>query len=886
MRTTLTLLLVCFMHSAQATTYYFSTLSGDDSRTSTQAKNSSTPWKTISKLNSFFSNLQPGDQVLFKRGETFYGSITVNKSGTSSAPIIIGAYGTGNNPIITSLVTLSGWKANSAYKGVYECTANFALGAGVNTVLLNDVQKPIGRYPNIDAVDMGYLTIESHNGRKSITDKQLSSYPNWTGAEVVARSNHWQINKGSIKSHSGNTIYFSTSLYTQDKFGYFIQNSIKTLDKLGEWYYNPSTKRLSMYFGSNSPSSYTVKASAINILVYAKKKSYVVFDNLTLKGANEYGFDINGGSKFQIKNCDVLFSGIDGVNASSHSYFQIENCTVSNSYNNGIAAGSYAIIRNNIVRNSYTVPGMGGTGDGKGAGLRVVSGSLAEYNQVINSGYVGIQMNGNNVTVKNNYIDSFCSIKDDGGGVYLYNGHNSTNTGRKIIGNIILNGRGAPEGTNTKNSAAQGIYLDVNIHGLEVTDNTIANSQRGLFLHDTKDVIVKNNTLYNNNDQLMLTRDGFGKYMKNNTITKNILFSKLAGQRTLTANTSRDDKTIKDMGIVDNNYYAKPMDNTKLILTVIHLYQSKQKKTTRDLADWKATYKKDLSSKVSNKKIITNPDANIKFIFNASQVSKTVRLDASYVDAKNNKYSNSITLLPYTSAVLIKNGNSTTQNAAPDAPDVSITSPVVNQSYSGPATIDMSAKATDKDGTISKVQFYNGGKLLHTEYHGLYTFTWNNVPAGNYVLTAKATDNDGLTTTSAPVNVSVVTKTKANKPPTVTITNPTNNSSFTSSATILLTANAKDADGEISQVQFYKGSTLLKTEYNSPYTYSWKNMGVGTYTLTAKAKDNKGAITTSAKVTVTVKANVQNRSSSVSSPDNPNAIAIDLVKGYTKIKCF
>ncbi|MEJ7684845.1 MAG: hypothetical protein WKG06_44765 [Segetibacter sp.] len=80
MKTILTLLCflqVCFLHSAWAATYYFSTSSGNDSRTSTQAKNPSTPWKTISKLNSFFSSLQPGDSVLFKRGETFYGSVTI-----------------------------------------------------------------------------------------------------------------------------------------------------------------------------------------------------------------------------------------------------------------------------------------------------------------------------------------------------------------------------------------------------------------------------------------------------------------------------------------------------------------------------------------------------------------------------------------------------------------------------------------------------------------------------------------------------------------------------------------------------------------------------------------------------------------------------------------
>ena len=98
--------------------YYFSTASGDDSRTSAQAQNPATPWKSINKLNSFFTSLVPGDSVLFKRGETFYGSIKVAKSGTSSLPIVIGAYGTGVKPLITGFTTLSSW--TSLGNGIYQ----------------------------------------------------------------------------------------------------------------------------------------------------------------------------------------------------------------------------------------------------------------------------------------------------------------------------------------------------------------------------------------------------------------------------------------------------------------------------------------------------------------------------------------------------------------------------------------------------------------------------------------------------------------------------------------------------------------------------------------------------------------------------------------------
>src|SRR4051812_38093230 len=96
-------------NTANAAKYYFSSGSGNDSRSNSEAQNPNTPWKTLSKLNSIFSSLRPGDAVYLKRGETFYGSINVNASGSSGAPITIGAYGTGNRPIITSLITLGGW---------------------------------------------------------------------------------------------------------------------------------------------------------------------------------------------------------------------------------------------------------------------------------------------------------------------------------------------------------------------------------------------------------------------------------------------------------------------------------------------------------------------------------------------------------------------------------------------------------------------------------------------------------------------------------------------------------------------------------------------------------------------------------------------------------
>ncbi len=183
-------------------------------------------------------------------------------------------------------------------------------------------------------------------------------------------------------------------------------------------------------------------------------------------------------------------------------------------------------------------------------------------------------------------------------------------------------------------------------------------------------------------------------------------------------------------------------------------------------------------------------------------------------------------------------------------PTVIITNPVNNQTFAGPTTIHLTAIAKDPEGTISKVEFYNGDSLLRTEYYYPYTYTWKDVPAGKYKLTAKATNNFGLITTTSMTRISVV----PNKAPTVSITNLANNQTFTAPATIPLIASAKDPDGTISKVEFYRGTALLHTEYISPYTHTMKDLPAGTYTITAKAIDNLGLSKTSAPVTIVVTA--------------------------------
>lgn len=95
-----------------------------------------------------------------------------------------------------------------------------------------------------------------------------------------------------------------------------------------------------------------------------------------------------------------------------------------------------------------------------------------------------------------------------------------------------------------------------------------------------------------------------------------------------------------------------------------------------------------------------------------------------------------------------------------------------------------------------------------------------------------------------------------NAAPTVSLTSPANNATFTAPASIVLTADAQDTDGTVAQVKFFQGGTLVATDTAAPFTFTLTNVAAGSYTFTARATDNLGASTTSAAVSVTVNAAV------------------------------
>ncbi|KAA2252241.1 cellulose 1,4-beta-cellobiosidase [Solihabitans fulvus] len=150
-------------------------------------------------------------------------------------------------------------------------------------------------------------------------------------------------------------------------------------------------------------------------------------------------------------------------------------------------------------------------------------------------------------------------------------------------------------------------------------------------------------------------------------------------------------------------------------------------------------------------------------------------------------------------------------------------------------------------------QLWNGVPTQNGAAVSVRNADWNaNIPAAGSVQFGFNGSKGSANRAPTDFAVNGTTCVGPNVPPTVSLTSPANNSSYTLGSAIPLAANASDSDGTVSKVEFYAGTTLVGTAASAPYQYSWTGAGAGQYSLSAKAYDDKGASTISAPVAVTV----------------------------------
>jgi len=204
------------------------------------------------------------------------------------------------------------------------------------------------------------------------------------------------------------------------------------------------------------------------------------------------------------------------------------------------------------------------------------------------------------------------------------------------------------------------------------------------------------------------------------------------------------------------------------------------------------------------------------------------------------------------------NGNVTTSApvtvviGANAPPTVALTSPTAGLSYGLGTQVLLAATANDSDGSIASVQFLVNGLVVGTVNAAPFNFSWRPTLAGNFTITAVATDNVGNVTTSTSRAVTIT----ASGAPAVTFTNPVPGANYGVGNTIPLAANTSGGNGPVAQVQFFvNGTPQGAPDTTSPYAGSWTPGAPGTYSLLAVATDSAGISSNSTALSVTINSN-------------------------------
>lgn len=918
MKYLLTILFFFILSSSFGRTYYFSSSTGNDNNSAALAQTQAGAWASINKMNLFMTSFVAGDTIALKRGDTFFGNIICTKSGTSAASIVFTAYGSGLKPIVTGLKAIPSWHSLGGNK--WDSVISVAQST-IGILTINGVFQPVGRFPKANAATTswasgGYFQYQSFSGATQITSNQIAAAPNFVGGEVVIRSNHYNLNRGIISAQTANTVTYATIAggpieTNNNNNGFFFQNHPNAVTAQNDWSYTPGTKTVT-FFSTTTPANVSVSVLQNNVTIQ-NGASFLSFNNITFQGANTSSFAIASANHIVIQDCNITLTGTNGVSTNGSNTITVQRDSLTYIKNNAID-GNFAptwVINNNFFKHISDIAGSGLPGDNQNLGTSNILSPCAVNNNVfVDLGFNAIAFASATTswTCNNNFIDSFCLTKDDGGGIYTFN---NTGAGSKVIDhNIVLHGVGAPYGTATgfTGGGAQGIYMDNNTSNITITNNTIAECQEfGFLFNDESNDVIRTNLLYNNGvynhaffttgSVVQVAQSDFSHFSGSTTRISNYRNNIMVAKATFQNAGSFVDNggtTIPPWftaaNASDSNVWARPIaDNTTLY------NQQSAGTATRTLAQWKTFSNQDQHSAVSPKSIPDTTSNNIRFYYNSSlTLPQTFALPGTWIDMRNTSYAGSVTLQPMTGIVLLF-------SSAGGSP-LSMTSSVAQNPvtcFGGTTTVTLTAT-----GGTSPYQFrvgagsFGASNVFTALAAGTYTFQVRDAASTVFSLNVTITQptqisisqssgsitiNGGTTTTTVTASggtgtlnykldagsfqASNVFSGVAAGTHTITVRDAnlcTNTLTYTLTQPSVLVVSAAATTNPLTCFGNTTTITVTASGATPPYTYSinggsfqaantFTNRGAGTYTLTAK--DAAGATATTT-VTITQPAQI------------------------------
>jgi hypothetical protein len=229
------------------------------------------------------------------------------------------------------------------------------------------------------------------------------------------------------------------------------------------------------------------------------------------------------------------------------------------------------------------------------------------------------------------------------------------------------------------------------------------------------------------------------------------------------------------------------------------------------------------------------PPFAYQWFFNANALTGETNITLVLNNVQTNQSGN------YTVTVSNQSGTATSAPAVltvsplvSGVPVVTITSPTNGAKFPAGANVLLAANATN--GVITQVEFFLGTNSIGVTTNIPFQLTLANAAASNYIVAARATDDQGKIGVSPGVAFSVI------EPPAVSISAPINGSRFAIATNVPVTANVASKGASIVRVDFFASvdgleATNIGSVVTPPYTLNWLPSGAGDFTLTATALD-------------------------------------------------
>jgi len=537
---------------AGGTTYYVSTSGNDDA----DGLSVTTPFKTVAKVNAL--DLQPGDKVLFKCGDTWRAEqLVIRWTGTEAAPILLGSYpeGCADKPVLSGSVPIFGWTQHTG--AIYVTTlSEVEFPLGINQLFRGGQRLRLGRWPNLDAGNGGYTFVNAHTqGGAQITDNELPAV-DWTGAIMHIKNIRWSMLDREVTGATGTTLTLNAGFSCLISgwgdcvgWGYFLNNHLSTLDQDGEWYYDAGTRRLYLYSDIGTPSD--IEASVVLeeattlrhggiMLSDGSATAYVIVDNFVVQNWFNHGIGTPGGMSndiyhhITVRNVTIKDVDANGVRLSSwlerpsdgrkglrgghHMTFSHNVIDGANHF--GIS-GYFAesLFEHNTIQNIALIANLNKSGMGcgttstqcteNGDGLRIRlydaqdSGynNTLRYNRFEKIGYNAVDVFGPGTTLEKNFITQSCVSKADCGGVRLFGSDSlaATNVYNvRLLNNIVVDIPGNVDGCHASRAAfGMGLYVDHYSRDVETRGNTVISTTITGILYQRSTGQIVENTVFN-----------------------------------------------------------------------------------------------------------------------------------------------------------------------------------------------------------------------------------------------------------------------------------------------------------------------------------------------------------------------------------------------------